>query len=90
MTLYFALEDANLKLNVVPRKQPKGPKPKYRTLKMNPGDILLFDTCRCIHRTPKPTEKTTPVRVNIVMTGMDKFINEVTESIASSESEYEL
>jgi hypothetical protein len=90
MTLYFALEDANLELDVRPRKQIKGPKPKDRTVKMNPGDILLFDTCRCIHWTTKPTEKTTPVRVNIVMTGIEKFINEETVSIASSESEYEL
>jgi hypothetical protein len=90
MTLCFALKEANLELDVIPREQSKGPKPKFCTLLMNTGDILLFNTCRCMHRTSKPTEKKTPLRANIVMTGMERFINKVTESIVSSESEYEL
>jgi hypothetical protein len=86
MTLYFAVQDSNLELDLKPRKQNRGRKPQPRTVKLNPGDILLFDTCKLKHRTTTPTTRRTPVRANIVMTGFESFINHVTESIAPSDA----
>jgi hypothetical protein len=57
ITLYFAIDDKNLNLDLEPKRQKTGRPPKETTITLNPSDILLFDTCSLKHRTSKPTNK---------------------------------
>lgn len=74
ITFYFAVDNDVLQLELIPKAQTRGPKPKARTITLYPGDILLFDTCATVHRTAIPTKSTTPDRVNIVMTGYENYL----------------
>jgi hypothetical protein len=58
ITLYFAIDDKNLHLDVEPKRPKTGCPPTQHTLKLNAGDILLFDACNTKHRTSKPTKNT--------------------------------
>jgi len=75
ITLYFSLEKDSVNLDVIPKKQTSGPAPGAHTIKLESGDILLFDPCRTSHRTSKPKKTSVPDRVNIVMTGFKEYID---------------
>jgi hypothetical protein len=88
ITLYFAIDDKDLHLDIEPKRPKTGRPPKQHTLKLNAGDILLFDTCNTKHRTSKPTKNTTcPYRVNIVMTGLHQFLKFTAVDATSGEEE---
>jgi hypothetical protein len=75
VTLYFAVDSQELQLDVIPKKQKRGPPPKSHKLTLKPGDILVFDTCKTRHRTASPASDISPDRVNIVMTGYEEFFS---------------
>ena len=88
ITLYFAVEDETLQLDLLPRTQERGRRPLPHTIKLNAGDILLFDTCRTrSHRTSRPATSDSPYRVNIVLTGIEEFLNLEVVSDADSKTE---
>jgi hypothetical protein len=76
ITLYFAIDNQNLNLDLQLKRPKTGRLPNETTITLNPGDILLFNPCSLKHRTSsKPTNNTTsPIRVNIVMTGLEDFL----------------
>jgi hypothetical protein len=78
ISLYFPVEDLGnqpLTIDLVPKNKIKGPQPKARTLKLQSGDILLFDTGNTSHRTSIPLSRTTQDRLNMVMTGFQEYID---------------
>jgi hypothetical protein len=85
ITLYFAVDDKDLQIELIPKSQTRGPPPKARTITLNPGDILVFDTCLTEHRTANPKKTTTPDRVNLVMTGFADFMEITGDSASDSE-----
>jgi hypothetical protein len=74
ITLYFAIDDKVLELDIIPKPKKTGPKPKARTVTLNPGDILLYDPCLTCHRTATPVKGIYPERLNIVMTGFKDYM----------------
>jgi hypothetical protein len=85
ITFYFAVDNEVLQLELIPKSQTRGPKPEAKTITLNPGDILLFDTCATVHRTAIPTKSTTPDRLNIVMTGYENFLEIAGDSASDSD-----
>jgi hypothetical protein len=83
VTLYFAIEKKVLQLDLIPKAQKTGPKPKAKTVRLNPGDVLLFDTCRIQHRTSAPIEGICPERVNIVVVGFENYLDMEADSGSS-------
>jgi hypothetical protein len=75
ISFYFAIENENLQLELIPKSQASGPKPKAKTISLYPGDILLFDTCATVHRTAMPKKTTSPDRLNIVLTGYESYLS---------------
>jgi hypothetical protein len=73
ITLYFAADHEDLKLDMIPDIKQKGRKAKPRSVTLNPGAILLFDTCTTMHRTAAPTTYCTPDRVNLCITGFEEY-----------------
>jgi hypothetical protein len=86
ITLYFAIEDKVLELDLIPKSQKTGPKPRAKTVTLNPGDILMFDTSTTHHRTSTPVKGIYPERLNIVMAGFKNFLAMETDS-GTSDSE---
>jgi hypothetical protein len=75
ITLYMPIEDQGLTIDLVPHRKKRGPKAKHRTVHLQAGDVLIFDTCATSHRTSTPINPTTPDRLNLVMTGFKSYLN---------------
>jgi hypothetical protein len=85
ITFYFAVDNEVLQIELIPKLQTRGPKPKARTITLNPGDILLFDTCATVHRTARPTKSNSPDRINIVLTGYENYLSIAGDSGSESD-----
>ena len=75
ITLYFTCDNESIHLDVKPTRQKSGPDPKARTIKLESGDIMIFDPCKTSHRTSRPTKETTPYRINVVLTGIEEYLS---------------
>ena len=75
ITLYFAVDEESIEIDLIPKSPKTGRKPKAKTKKLNSGDLLLFDTCTTEHRTANPTKRASQHRVNLVLTGIEEYLN---------------
>ena len=75
ITLYFAVDDECIEIDLIAKMPKTGRKPKAKTVKLNSGDILIFDTCTTKHRSAAPAERSSQHRVNVVLTGIEEYLN---------------
>jgi hypothetical protein len=77
ISLYFPVGENSVKIEIEHTVKTVGrPRQKMTTiLELEQGDVLLFNTTACRHRTAKPDKiKEVPDRVNILMSGFSEFL----------------
>lgn len=77
ISLYFPVGDTPIKLEIEHEVKATGrPRVKKTTImELKEGDLLMYNTTACRHRTVKPDNpKTVPDRVNIVLTGIAEIM----------------
>ena len=79
ISIYFPLGDSKVDLDIKRTVHKKGRRLKYTetTIKLNPGDLLLFNTTTCCHWTARPGSGIqVEDRVNIMLTGLPEVLQE--------------
>jgi hypothetical protein len=78
ITIYFPLGDGkvDLEINCTIHKMGRPLKYTVTMIKLNPGDLLFFNTTTCRHRTARPSVSgiQVPDRVNIMLSGFPEVL----------------